>query len=442
MEAENEKSDADNEIDYLSGFNEDCLIIIFEKLDVRDLINIAEINSRFCAIINAHIISKKQINFTEIKEYFCVRKVFKTFGERIASLQINSRVVEIAFGNRVEVLENMFSLITKYCRKEKLKALDISGNFRSYDGGLCRQFAPMLENLETLTLGGVSPAKTDTVLLNALLSQNTNLKKLKLHRLICSERLDQRLLLQLTELSFSDCFDLPADFNCPNLNAVHFKLSPSVPVSHYHYKMLQIFAENFPNIETFSMEFPRKFRGHFDYNSILGLKKLKRLKIVSFDMNCEDIYVFLKKLAVQNTIEELTIIINSSTSRNSFSGELPSFDSLQLLEIVNIRPGTKEFLVYFIAKLPNLFQCTLSSKNSISQSMTLDVVQLAKRMHVLSLRSSQIALHKLYENIYKVIERKGDSLELCLTRQQKQTILKNSKLSYNPDILKVTSYSD
>lgn len=106
--------DLDQDCRLTVGLNTDCLVEVFKKLPVNDLITLSVSNEYFKQVIHNYVIHKKQIDFKE-KSKVPYSTILGLFGNRIRNLRFT--------GNSHE-FDRFLNQITQYCSGNKLEKVE------------------------------------------------------------------------------------------------------------------------------------------------------------------------------------------------------------------------------------------------------------------------------------------------------------------------------
>lgn len=434
------------DVDYISYLNEDCLIRIFDELNFDDLLKMSDINVRFNYIINQNIIGHRTFDFSQIQKIHSISKIFHLFGPNITKIKISLKDI-----NSMEILE----LIRCYFSTEQLRALELESSSRYSDFyyATLERFAPMLSNLHTLTLIGASNKYLNLSDISMFFQNSTNLVVLHLKYVEMKFRSYNLTVRNLSEITIEDCRGLDDQFEHflirhPNLKTFGYKSTSRAgrrrlpPMD----ALLETIIKILPNLESLFFEIETETNEDFPYELILNLKQLKCLKIVSCEGDCVDVYEFLRKLAIQNIVEELTITIKARVTRydatKCWAGDFPVFSSLRSLEIVNPNRKTENFLIHFVQNSINLTKCTFRSTSPILQSLIYNVALHTRELRLLLLRSPRTGIHNIYKVLLSIFSSSNViSREFCVNEAQfRQYFNSRSCRLYNPKVLKMTCY--
>lgn len=308
-----------NEYRFLS-LNDDCLLAIFQYLEIDDLLRVCEVSSFLQDLIRDHTMSVRLLDFLELTGYWNTNKIFKVFGKKLRRIKIGPYATNASF-------KHFLKLVTSYCERETMVELQLHfySDRNEIPMDLLQRALPFFQTLKKLVLVGGDKSPIYTQFLKQLcLVPAFNLKVLTLSQLELDE-----------EWSHSEKLD----------NLEEFRMHGSTSLGATHNASLIHLVQTKPKLKLFSYIGPCYYTPEIDaaiasctllesltyfddYPSFIGprvvepfngirlreicyLPALKHLSITSYNQDGSDIYTWLQKYSGGNALESLTITNNT-----------------------------------------------------------------------------------------------------------------------------------
>lgn len=301
-----------------SELNSDCLIEIFENLDIDDLVTLSCMDDCFHQIIHDHVIHKKVIVLNHESKRN-VELVFKLFGNRIK---------HVKYQGLLENFSVLLETIVQYCPEDVLQSIDLDLNWLvlhdfSVDSILVEAAMERLRKIKKISIIGLLNAGSTTFLTsfvqklieNSKILRTVELKETDLFMNQTIFHCDQ--MLNVTELILTKANVSASDFidfihKKPNLkkfsNDETFTDQEiqriGIAMSEHCNENINSFGDTnrlvlFP---THSLDDLRK-----RYNFLSEFKNLKSLTLTSVIESGYDLYYPLKHLSRRNSLEKLCV---------------------------------------------------------------------------------------------------------------------------------------
>lgn len=172
----------------LSDINNDCLMSIFDYLDIVSLMSLCKTNERFKAIIVDHVVSLKTFQFRELSSRVSVQKLFELFGKSMTKITIDFDDIKIVRRGYTS-LEEFLHLVMDHCTPGKLQQLTMTGfssNSMVVNPKLFADVRKYFENLQTFQIaanpmGVIQNSENFNAFMEWIPKQN--LRELNLHSL-------------------------------------------------------------------------------------------------------------------------------------------------------------------------------------------------------------------------------------------------------------------
>lgn len=313
--------------------NDDCLEHMFNFLDINSLMKVCRVGKRVKNIVVNHVIPLKTIKFSDVSS---VWRAFALFGKSMTRIivhcdDIPSTAVHSKFSE-------FLRLLVKYGVPGRFLQVNLSfgGNEDGIPIEVLSVIGPYFENVHTLNFNLMSDyMRFFHQFMNAI--PKYNLHTLSLHRVqVIGDWLVAEALPRLTNIHlcirWSPFTALPADrTKIEELNEtrlINFISNKTASLVYFDFdclKFCRIFVEmsqRIPNIEHLGrlMWWPSIIERENDngnanlaqmyrekWEFLNAYKNLKSISLASDVYDCSDLGEVFRILAVQNTIEELTL---------------------------------------------------------------------------------------------------------------------------------------
>lgn len=132
--------------------NDDCLIYIFEQLDIRDWLKLSMVSKRFRERVVQDIVPRKLVDFTVVRKKHVTREIFQLFGKSMKKLKISSQCVLQRHSHKA--FEKFLRLLLKYSKPGLLKEVQLEFRIpkKTIDIELIIQSVPYFVNVTILKL--------------------------------------------------------------------------------------------------------------------------------------------------------------------------------------------------------------------------------------------------------------------------------------------------
>lgn len=289
----------------LQNMNNDCLLQIFDDLDVPDLASLSQLNERFASvadyIVSRHAKSIVYLPTYPIQTYSEIGDVVRVFNYKTFASILH------AFGHLIGHIKITYSemgtptqtnrILSKYCAKS-LKSLELA----ELTGSDAKTFRTQFEKLEKLTIGKVLSSKSFLSSLSSDLDWNIFRKSMKLNKIFPQLR---SLSFSLTEVPHSKMFAVEfPKLEHIQINYLHpmfkhfsaqylataaayteniFKLNPQVRnltiTNIYTMQCIKMASDLLPNLNHLSLHFLEKTEKVFYFGEKIHFKTVKRLEL-------------------------------------------------------------------------------------------------------------------------------------------------------------------
>lgn len=423
----------------LTDMNDDCLVHVFEHLDIISLIKVCKSNQRFKQIVLERVIPFKTVDFATFSKCYSVEKVFKLFGKSMTRIAINSSDIQMTAVSTGSLrFAEFLRLLVKYGEPGQLQQVK-------------------------LDFGVNHCVPTFVQLLDAVCPYFVNVHSISFNLSANSEWFDKFMvaipkqnLRSLNVENMRTVGDWLTAESLPNLRSIHLRLSrdqhfqahrnqldmiieskimafiSSKPPSLVEFGVVGIphetiyrgLSHSLPDIERLgwikcwednmnsnrnNVRHPRNYyNDKWEYFN--AFTNLKSLKLESTATDCSDCGEVFRILASRNTIRELDLnsTCNYIRRENSVSvADIKRLDKLTTLKYTqsyyNTNSGDKtgEFLNTLLVNLPALRKCTLQGPR-INQSQIINIVQSARGLRVLVIDCVIIFTALLYKKLLKL----------------------------------------
>lgn len=402
----------------LTGLNDDCLKLIFDRMDVVSLARMSKACDRFYDIITSRIIPYRTIDFSTFSKTYNVRKMFAIFGKSMTRIIVNQDDIRIVSPGYSELAEFLRMLI-EFGEPGKLK--DVSLEFRRivYEDlatiqKLWQDARPFFANVCKLQIDliGFFSDRFSGFIINAFdpkmlrelivhnandvsewLSANVFVNLQKFHLCLTHDRFyDQAAADALNESCLtgfiSGKLESLISFECIN--------APSetvfVELSRHHPSIERVgglkYWSNGNNGSGAGISY-RDYKENWQYFN--AFTHLKDVSLRSSTVNFSDSGEAFSILAKHQTVEQLKLTFgrrNENLDNPVKITDLKRLTRLKTLFLNNFHDKlSKELVNALFAHLPALTTCTIDGKHPI-QGRIIELIGLAKNLKVLKFTDS------------------------------------------------------
>lgn len=400
--------------------NDDCLEHMFNFLDIDSLMKVCRVGQRVKDIVINRIIPLKTISFADVSS---VRRVFALFGKSMTRIIVHSDDMQMDYPPHSQ-FDKFLRLLVMYDVPGRLQQvhLTFSGNEYGIPIDVLSVIGPYFENVHTLNFSLLNDHMRFFLQFMKAIPKH-NLHTLNVHNLqVIGDWLVAEALPRLRKIHLCvrwGLYTAMADrIKIEELNEtqlINFISSNSGSLVHVDFdcsKQDRIFVEmsqRMPNIEHLGTLIWRPGtaeRVNDNGNAYLvrnqmyqekwkylnAYKNLKHIILASYVMDCLDLGEIFRILAVQNTIEGLTLSLGWHHTDGGCAIAITDLQRLSQLKTLNLffffNQNTTEFLSKLFENLPALTKCTIKSKGQkISQAFIENTIQVAQKLMVLVIYS-------------------------------------------------------
>lgn len=454
--------------------NDDCMVEIFRRMQINDLILVSCFCEHCCDLIKNRIFPYRKIIIDDIFKVYDIREVFAQFGADVSDLIIHWRHIEDkstttkAKSHSQELLE----ILTLNCANESLQKLDISLNFHDIDASCIESFANKLQNVYDLTITSSryhsSQRSVNSIEINnkleILLRKVKKLKTIQINMMsISGDFLHQTPIKHLTELALVQCEQIQVDALVES--AAHFKCLTKFVWQNSKFDGIQGASDNIATVcDILGREFEtvQMVSIHMNYNlkyctvngecSILnGLKQLPYLKELSIGLAgacaCNNFYGVIQQLEQLKSLSIESPLVfcgrNCLPCEKLISNYLPKiFDKLQNLtnlRVVRVNPQPTEHLINkIIDKLQHIDELHLIGIRQFNGENLLSLVRGISKLKNLSLNETRFNFtRELYMNL--VNECQNRHLKILVSQNVRRTILTRAAGQYRKEFVQINA---
>lgn len=387
------KQDAPSNI--LNSLNDQCFYEIFRRLDLPDLVNIAEVCQHFNGQAKKTFSSSayKQMNLTDTvyrDQPNKMKKVLRHFGADIQSLHIESVPRADTY---------LLNAIHEYCT-ENLKELRLELFHIEEDAPALR---PLFSKLEKLELSNCKAR----IKLDQSMADCTGLQVLRFDS--CDLEYDDecigRTFMNLQEAYFSHT-NLSAEifqhFIVSNPSIVKLSMNQAFDEA----RALHLIGQNMPNLT--ELEFiESNYKSNFQ-EDVLSIGQLHSLNVLQLHFNWYQAAPLLNALVTNNVpIKHLkmeSVWIDDNAAEN-----ISKLNQIKILEIIGARDLTKGHLIEIAKDLHELQELRLISATDLTTVDLKKIVSNAGKLKLMKLRSCgdfTIEIDDYHEMLYSVQNRR------------------------------------
>lgn len=403
---------------HLQDMNDDCLVHIFNFLDIKSLMKVCKVGQRAKDIVIVRVIPLRTVNFTDISN---VRKAFALFGRSMTRIIVHSDDMQLVYPENSH-FDEFLRLILEHGAPGRLQQVNLTfgGNENGISAELPGVIGPFFENVHTLEFNLMNDhMEFFHQFMNAIPKEN--LRTLKIHNIqvigdwlaatamprlkeihLCVRwsamqylypatadriRMEERNELQLINfISNNPASLVRVDFDSSTQNRIFVEMSQRMPNIERLGTLMWWPGTNINNNS--SLVHSQIYQEKWDHLS--AFKNLKFISLQSYVLDCSDLGEVFRILAVQNTIEELALSLGWYTANGGNPVAVDDLRRLTRLKTLNLaffsNQITREFLYKFFENLPALTKCTVSESypgQKMKQASISNVVQLARKLTVL-----------------------------------------------------------
>lgn len=233
-----------------------------EHLNLYDLLQMSDEDTRIAQIIGEEIMSSRVLNISEISPHYSVRRAFKHFGRFVSELAVKQSDIQWK-DESLNDMEEIVRLIEKRCSEGNLKKLTIT--FDNNETKSCEFRTKVPECFKTIeSLSIIQKNRRSTELdhcIETLLSACIGLKSLTLNRIGSNGKFLTALnATSLDKLSFDVCFFTESHFwlefiqkRIPSLKTLIWKNVQILGLSMYA-ELFRHIENAFPHLEELSID--------------------------------------------------------------------------------------------------------------------------------------------------------------------------------------------
>lgn len=430
----------------LTDMNDDCLVHVFECLDIVSLIKVCKSNRRFKEIVFNRVIPFKMVDFATFSKWYPVRKVFEFFGKSMTRMAINESDIQMTAVVADSLKFNeLLRLLVEYGEPGRLQQVKLTFGKQHNewwrhdvaDGELLKAVGPYFKNVHSLSFNTSGYSRIFNQFMAAIPKQN--LRSLNVENLtdvgkwLTAESLPH---LQIIHVGFSRpqpmTFDrseqtraineskiiafisskpsslVDFDFVGVSHELIYHELSRSLPHIERLGKILcweDKRAENRVNNNNHGIVRHQSYDNKWKY--LNAFTKLKCLKLQSRTSDCSDCGEVFRILASRNTIEELDLELGIDAVKQKSNpvsvADIKRLDKLTTLHL-KLRRGNDTtcnvFLIKLLANLPVLTKCTLKGFRA-KQRQIIDLVQSVRSLCVLVVDCVIVFSASFYKTLLK-----------------------------------------
>lgn len=381
VDSEPAKSAAATKMQF-DDLNDDCLISIFKRLDVSDLISMCDVNKRYRSLIQDHVIARKTIDFDELDNL--TAKIFKLFGKHMTKLVISEADVDdYPAEPKYDAFDRFLKLIINYGCEGKLTELGlgfIDPNFRACTQRLFTQAIPFFRNITKLNyINSRSMEFFNTFPLN-------NLRWLKLYRL----RFTSNWLLSPALRNLQHLYVYEIDNVCIPTFKQFIQSRPRLKTL-YIVRHDDLYFEDIARCIQ-DVEYIGFIKNCSEARKCLrNLNKLTKIDVIMQKTNGNDLYELLDCLPAKNALRELEICMPQLEDDNKTDRTSPKimeqFTNLNRLKITGLHFECSPFLKQFLPHLSHVEMCTINKNGRFDGSLIIKMIKALKSLRVLAIET-------------------------------------------------------
>lgn len=449
--------------------NDDCLVEIFKRISIDELIVLCDFCEHCFNLIKMRILAFRAINIEDLYGRYYVEQMLAYFGSSITNLSIHRRHVK---PSKETDSQRLLEMLINSCGAGALKKLDISLNFNDIDSVSIASFAAKLQNVIDLTITG-SHYKSKGRKLNssenshqigAFLQKTVHLKSIKVNMMpITGEFLQKPHLKHLIEVSFVQCDGIRS-------NALIESAGQLTCLQKFTWKNTKFHGIDSisENIETLCSILGRKCQSltevslHMNYNvkycywkekSVLGdLKRLPHLSSLSIGLAgacaCNDFFTCiqqlnkLKSLAIESPLIAAGRICLPCTK--VISNHLPSIfaklRNLMSFRIVHINPRVADFLNEIVMNCSHIQELHLIGFHDMNENKLFSLIQNTIELKVLNVQETRFRFTvTLYKRLVDECQRTKRFIRILVGHEMKRTIFAALQDGYRKEFVQIIS---
>lgn len=318
------------------GLNNHCLAEIFQYLKSVDLYTVSGMNKFYAEIIDDLIIPHYSVNFYMLfEENITISQVFERFGRRMRKFFFYCNIVagDDSIKPPIYSIGQLMQLIALYCSSDQIKNVEIWAE-KEIDSIV--DLPNYFRNVEKFGFFGKS-YRREKVQLSVSLTES--LRCLILHNIKLEPYFDWKILKNLTKLTLSDVEGVnESNFieylqQRPRLETFgHSNTFDISTMGNMFQKMAEYCGNQIRALDIYKNSEKFDYSPGF-YRFISGFKNLKKVYLRA-ELKCgEDLIDPIKRLAEQNTVEDLSLTFSESKPhRNCIYQEMSNNHSAPIMK--------------------------------------------------------------------------------------------------------------
>lgn len=391
-----------------TDLNDNCLIHVFECLDLISLAKMCKTGERFHDIITKHVIPVRLIDFSTFSDKYSVRKMFALFGKSMTRIAISEDDIQAVHPECMTGFAEFLRLLVEYGEPGKLKELELSFmGFFTVPAKILKEIGPFFANVNKLEVDVDYRFDPDfTEFMKAI--DTRNIRELRLHNVIL---LDVWLAVgafpSLQKLHF--CFESESMLERMMNELILMEFFLAKPASLIDFECIKIPSDRIFNalsglnpgierlgqIEYWSNDDNNNGGGgggamlngsHAKWNYLDKFTNLKDIDLKSSTANFSDLGEVFSILAKRQTIEGLHLSFGMDTSDQGHPvrfADVKRLTQLKTLHLYNSNGDrSKEFIDSLFTNLPALTSCAFVGKHP-KHGRIIELIKLARNLKVL-----------------------------------------------------------
>lgn len=376
----------------LLNMNNDCLIGIFDLLDVETLYILCFVSKKIRRIIVEEVIGRKLIDFVSLGRRYSIIALLEMFGDTMTRIKVCGSFIQCR-DPTLSHFEEFLSLLIRYGGKRNLIEVDFTFYVPMIlNQRLLTDSIEYFQNIETFCFCGGLKSEISGIDEFFTVFPFTNVRTLCLRNIVTiGNWLRSNAILSVKHLQISNVFYDEENLRFFLARANGLKVFTFTPgQSRDPYQMLRMVVQNVPNIdEIHETRDLYLVTGNNDRRYMKDLESLKKLSITSYHSGCHDLYEIINSLAKTNTLTSLSLSFpSSSVQMATVTGGLidstiwKKFTNLTVLGLSNC---PKECLTILCKNVANLQEIHFNNYKYQYQLTQADIEIVLKNVPKLSL---------------------------------------------------------